>query len=73
MNVTRQTLGFIVASAGLAALLLSAFANPLSIGQDEVFGWLQWTGVIVGAASLALGVVLAWVPLHRRSQTPTHA
>ena len=71
--MTRQTLGFSVAIAGLAALLLSAFANPLSIGQDEVFVWLQWTGVVVGAAALALGVVLAWVPLHRRSQTPTHA
>jgi hypothetical protein len=71
--MTRQSLWVVLALAGLVALLLSAFANPLSIGEDGVFGWLQWTGVIVGAVALTLGVVMAWVPMHRRSQTPTHA
>jgi hypothetical protein len=36
----------------------------LGIGEGHVFGWLQLTGVVLGAAVTLLGLALAmeWVP-----------
>jgi hypothetical protein len=57
-----------VAVIGAVGLAISALANPLGIGETEVFGWLQWTGVIAGAVVTLLGIVIAaeWVPVGRR-------
>jgi uncharacterized membrane protein len=71
--VSRQPLGIVLGLGGLVVLLVSAFANQLGIGEDETFGWLQITAVVVGAAVLVLGVALAWVPWSRRSRTQAHA
>ena len=43
---------------GLAVLLLSAFADAFGFAKQG-FGWKQWLGVVLGAAVLAAGIVLA--------------
>lgn len=60
--------GIVLALVGAVGLAISALANPLGIGETEVFGWLQWTGVIVGAVVALLGVAIAgeWVPMPGR-------
>lgn len=60
--------GIVLALAGAVGLVISALADPLGIGEGEVFGWLQITGVIVGAVVALLGVALAseWVPMPGR-------
>jgi hypothetical protein len=60
--------GIVLALVGAVGLVISALANPLGIGETEVFGWLQWTGVIVGAIVALLGVTIAgeWVPIPGR-------
>lgn len=65
-----RLLGIVLAAAGAAGLLVSAFADPLGIGEGEVFGWLQTTGVILGAVVMLLGAVIAaeWVPLPGRAR-----
>jgi hypothetical protein len=68
----ERPLGLVVTIVGLAGLLLSLFADPLGIGEGEVFGWLQITGTIIGALVTLLGVALAmeWVPYpSRRADT----
>lgn len=71
----ERPLGIVVALAGAAGLAVSALADPLGIGEGEVFGWLQITGVIVGAAVLLLGLALAmsWVPYPGRTRTDAAA
>jgi len=67
----ERPLGIVVALAGAAGAIVSALANPLGIGETEVFGWLQITGVIVGAIVALLGLALAmsWVPYPGRDRT----
>ena len=55
----QRRLGFGITLVGVLGTALAAFANPLGIGNDEVFGWLQTTGVIVGAIVALLGLALA--------------
>jgi hypothetical protein len=65
----ERPLGIVVALVGVAGLIISALANPLGIGETEAFGWLQVTGVIVGALIALLGLALAmsWVPYPGRT------
>lgn len=68
----QRTLGFVVALVGAVGTAIAAFADPLGIGEGEVFGWLQITGVIIGGIVLLVGLALAmeWVPLPgRRTDT----
>lgn len=60
--------GIVLALVGAVGLAISALADPLGIGEGEVFGWLQITGVVLGAVVALLGVAIAgeWVPLPRR-------
>ena len=53
--------------AGAVGTAIAALADPLGIGEGEVFGWLQITGVIIGGAVILLGFVFAmeWVPFNR--------
>jgi hypothetical protein len=69
--IDRRGLGILIALVGAAATAIAALANPLGLGEDEVFGWLQITGVIVGAVVTLLGLALAmeWVPYPRRTTT----
>jgi hypothetical protein len=68
----ERPLGIVVFLVGAVGAIISALANPLGIGEEEVFGWLQITGVIVGAVLALLGLALAmsWVPYPgRRADT----
>jgi NADH:ubiquinone oxidoreductase subunit 6 (subunit J) len=60
----ERAFGLIVALIGAVVTAVAALANPLGIGETEVFGWLQWTGVIVGIVVILLGLAfaMAWVP-----------
>ena len=61
-------MGIVVALVGAVGVAIAALANPLGIGETEVFGWLQITGVIVGAVVTLLGLAMAmeWVPYPAR-------
>jgi hypothetical protein len=66
-----RPIGLVLVVAGAVGIVLSALADPLGIGREEdVFGWLQITGVVIGAVVALLGVALAteWVPLPGRSR-----
>jgi hypothetical protein len=66
--------GLIVVVVGLIGTLIAAFADPLGLGEGQVFGWLQLTGVIVGGVVTLLGLAIAmeWVPYPaRRADTTT--
>jgi hypothetical protein len=56
--------GTVVALIGAAGLLISAFADPIGIGQAEGFGWLQILGCILGGVVILLGLAMAaeWMP-----------
>jgi hypothetical protein len=64
----ERPLGIVIALVGAVGTAIAALANPLGIGETEVFGWLQITGVILGAAVTLLGLALAmeWVPYPAR-------
>ena len=70
----ERSLGIVLFLVGAVATAIAALANPLGIGEEEVFGWLQITGVIVGAvvALLGLAMAMSWVPYPgRRADTVT--
>ncbi len=71
MALEERTLGIVIALIGAAGTAAAALADPLGIGEGNVFGWLQITGVIVGAVVTLLGLALAmeWVPYPGRSRT----
>jgi hypothetical protein len=62
-------MGLVLVIAGALGAVVSALADPLGIGEGHVFGWLQITGVIIGAVVFLLGLVIAmeWVPYPGRS------
>ena len=57
-------MGLILVIAGALGTAVAALADPLGIGEGNVFGWLQITGVVIGALVTLLGIVIAaeWVP-----------
>jgi hypothetical protein len=59
-----RPVGLLLVILGAAGGLVSALADPLGIGEGNVFGWLQITGVIIGAVFVLVGLVIAmeWVP-----------
>ena len=71
----ERPLGIVIALVGAVGLAVSAFADPLGIGEGEVFGWLQTTGVIIGGIVLLLGLAMAmeWVPYPGRTRADTTA
>lgn len=54
----RKLVGGAVAAAGVALLVLSAFADPIGIGADGGFGWKQTTGVVIATAAVVVGFAL---------------
>jgi hypothetical protein len=68
----ERPLGIVVFLLGAVGAAVAALADPLGIGEGDIFGWLQITGVIVGAvvALLGLGLAMSWVPYPgRRADT----
>jgi hypothetical protein len=63
-----RPLGVTFIVGGAVGALIAALADPLGIGEGNVFGWLQITGVSIGAVVVLLGVVIAtqWVSLPGR-------
>lgn len=61
-------MGIVVVLVGAVGTAISALADPLDIGEGHTFGWLQLTGVIIGAVVILLGLVtvLNWMPFLRR-------
>jgi hypothetical protein len=63
-----RPIGVLLLVAGAVGTAVSALADPLGIGEGNVFGWLQITGVLIGAAVTLLGLVVAteWMPIPGR-------
>lgn len=64
----ERPLGLVLTLVGIAGTLVAAFADPLGIGEGEVFGWLQITGVVLGGIVTLVGLAIAmdWVPYRDR-------
>jgi hypothetical protein len=69
MALEERPLGIVIALIGVAGAAIAALADPLGLGEGHVFGWLQITGVLIGAAVALLGLALAmeWMPYRGRS------
>jgi hypothetical protein len=62
-----KRLALAIAALGVVLVVVSALADPIGIGGDEEkFGWKQWTGIGIGVVLLVTGALLA-----RRPPTPT--
>jgi len=69
----ERPLGIVITLVGAVGIAFAALADPLGIGEGEVFGWLQVTGVVIGAVVTLLGLAIAmeWVPYPGRSRSAT--
>ena len=56
-----KTLGWALIAAGAVLIVLSAFAEPLGLGDDDGVGSKQVAGMIVGGVVVAAGLVLMYV------------
>jgi hypothetical protein len=54
----RKRLAWALVALGVALAALSALADPLAIGEGGGIGYKQVTGMVVGGALIAAGVVL---------------
>lgn len=55
----RKTQGLVLAGVGVLVVLASLFAAPLGLAKWSGFGSNQWTGTLIGAVVLVIGLVLA--------------
>ena len=71
MTMEQRPVGIFIAALGAVGIVVAALADPLGLGEGHVFGWLQITGVVLGAVVLLLGLALAmeWIP-HPGSRRP---
>jgi hypothetical protein len=67
--IDERPLGIVLLLVGAVGTAVAALADPLGIGEGEVFGWLQITGVIVGGIVTLVGFAMAmeWVPYPGRT------
>jgi hypothetical protein len=56
----RETVGWMLVSAGAVIFLFSALADAIGIGEGS-FGWKQILGVILGAGVVAIGAALVYL------------
>ena len=68
MTDTR-TVGILLLIVGAVGTAIAALADPLGIGTEGVFGWLQITGVVIGAVVTLLGLAITaeWFPVPGRT------
>jgi hypothetical protein len=73
--MNERPLGIVITLVGAVGIAVAALADPLGIGEGDVFGWLQITGVVVGAVVtlLGLGMLMEWVPYPGRARTASSA
>ncbi len=50
---------------GVLLVVIAVFADPLGVGRNPGFGWLQGLGVVIGVL-----VILAGLYLRRRKAAP---
>jgi hypothetical protein len=64
-----RPIGLLLLIVGAVGTAVAALADPLGIGEGHVFGWLQITGVVIGAIVTLLGLAIAteWVPIPGRT------
>ena len=69
----QRPLGMVIFLLGAVGTAVAGLADPLGIGEGDVFGWLQITGVIIGAIVTLLGLAIAmsWVPYPGGTRTTT--
>ena len=61
-DVSRRTLGILVAAAGAVLLLVAALANEIGIGESTEFGARQVAGVIGGVIAIIIGTLAVRLP-----------
>ena len=73
MTMEQRPVGVFIAALGVVGIVVAALADPLGLGEGHVFGWLQITGVVLGAVVLLLGLALAmeWIPYPGSRRTAT--
>jgi hypothetical protein len=59
--VSGKTVGLVLVAAGVVLFVLSAFAEPFGLGNDDGFGLKQVGGMIVGGVAVALGLGLTYM------------
>jgi hypothetical protein len=62
VDVSRRTLGIVVAAAGAPLVLIAAPANVLGIGHTAEFGVRQISGIVFGLAAMLVGLFVNRTP-----------
>lgn len=62
VDVSRRTLGILVAAAGTVLVLIAALANVIGIGDTTEFGFRQISGIAFGLAAIVVGLVVNRTP-----------
>ena len=55
----NRRLGGVVGAVGLLIVIVSAFAEPIGLGDGDGIGWLQTFGIIIGAVLVIAGLMYA--------------
>jgi hypothetical protein len=66
-----KALGSILAGAGVVLFVLSAFAEPLGLGDDNGVGLQQVAGMVIGGVVVAAGLALMYVRRGGAASAPT--
>jgi hypothetical protein len=69
----RTRLGWALVVVGIVIALVSAFAEPLGLGDDNGLGMQQVTGVVVGVVVAVVGAAIAWRLRRGGAATVPHA
>jgi cytochrome c biogenesis protein CcdA len=62
VDVSRRTLGILVAVAGTVLVFIAALANVLGIGDTTEFGLRQISGIAFGLAAILVGLFVNRTP-----------
>ena len=65
----RKRFGAVLLALGAVLLVLSAFADPIGIGEGGGIGWKQIVGIVVGAAAIVVAVI--WMRARPGEHEPT--